>query len=40
TAIFFGAGKLMSKFAAGLSGVGAENFKCEDGGKATLGTPK
>ncbi|ASI48116.1 virB2a [Anaplasma ovis str. Haibei] len=39
TAIFFGAGKLMAKFAAGLNdtGVGsAENFKCEDGGRATL----
>ncbi|KAF2282111.1 hypothetical protein GH714_042935 [Hevea brasiliensis] len=34
TAIFFGAGKLMAKFAAGLNdtGVGsAENFKCVDG---------
>ncbi|PLC08301.1 hypothetical protein DOS86_04985 [Anaplasma marginale] len=31
TAIFFGAGKLMAKFAAGLSGDGmdkAENFDC------------
>ena len=40
TAIFFGAGKLMAKFAAGLNdtGVGsAENFKCVDGGGATLG---
>ncbi|MCU7611221.1 TrbC/VirB2 family protein, partial [Anaplasma capra] len=31
TAIFFGAGKLMSKFAAGLSGVGAEKFECKEG---------
>ena len=41
TAIFFGAGKLMAKFAAGLNdtGVGnAESFKCVDGGNAKLGT--
>ncbi|ACZ49632.1 type IV secretion system protein VirB2 [Anaplasma centrale str. Israel] len=39
TAIFFGAGKLMAKFAAGLNsdGVNAQSFKCVDGGGATLG---
>ncbi|WP_049756248.1 TrbC/VirB2 family protein [Anaplasma centrale] len=40
TAIFFGAGKLMAKFAAGLNsdGVNAQSFKCEDGGRASLGS--
>ena len=38
TAIFFGAGKLMAKFAAGINGVGnAESFNCVDGGQASLG---
>ncbi|MDD9362097.1 MAG: type IV secretion system protein VirB2-8, partial [Anaplasma sp.] len=28
TAIFFGAGKLISKFAGGISELGAEDFDC------------
>ncbi|KAF2281914.1 hypothetical protein GH714_042738 [Hevea brasiliensis] len=41
TAIFFGAGKLMAKFAAGINGVGnAESFNCVDGGNASLGGTK
>ena len=36
TAIFFGAGKLMAKFAAGINGDEAKNFNCVDGGNATL----
>ena len=34
TAIFFGAGKLMQKFAAGLNGEfsGADKFVCKSGG--------
>ncbi|WP_049756250.1 TrbC/VirB2 family protein [Anaplasma centrale] len=39
TAIFFGAGKLMAKFAAGLgdTGVDANKFDCKDGGRAVSG---
>ncbi|ASI48120.1 virB2a [Anaplasma ovis str. Haibei] len=37
TAIFFGAGKLMAKFAAGINGDEASKFNCVDGGNATLG---
>ncbi|MFV9893427.1 MAG: TrbC/VirB2 family protein, partial [Anaplasma ovis] len=37
TAIFFGAGKLMAKFAAGINGDEASKFNCVDGGKASLG---
>ncbi|WP_148666502.1 TrbC/VirB2 family protein [Anaplasma ovis] len=37
TAIFFGAGKLMAKFAAGINGDEAKNFNCVDGGNASLG---
>ncbi|WP_410519532.1 TrbC/VirB2 family protein [Candidatus Anaplasma sp. TIGMIC] len=38
TAIFFGAGKLIQKFAAGVNGdIGkAEDFKCEGGGNTKL----
>ena len=40
TAIFFGAGKLMQKFAAGLSGdevfKGAGSFECKGGGATKL----
>ncbi|MGN7678150.1 MAG: TrbC/VirB2 family protein [Anaplasma sp.] len=32
TAIFFGAGKLIGKFAAGVGGDGADKFECTSGG--------
>ncbi|WP_049756246.1 TrbC/VirB2 family protein [Anaplasma centrale] len=37
TAIFFGAGKLMAKFAAGVNGDAASKFDCKDGGRAVSG---
>ena len=30
TAIFFGAGKLLSKFASGINGVAADKFDCAE----------